>query len=242
MRIGLRNTLLVLVCGCSTFTADAARGTSLYSFQRLAQSQVTLNHPPTVTLEPASDIYAGRRLRLLTACLQDTVKLRSKASDPDDNRLTYAWASTGGRITGEGTQATLNTDGLPPGAYTVTVEVSDGGGCVGFDWLIVQLLVCTDRDCFICFSSNLAVNQSVATVKAGRMVDFSTPGTVGGRGNYGRLTYKWTASTGAIKSNGAKLQLDTSGLTSGQMVEVRVTVISEFCHCSAAGSARVQIE
>ncbi len=188
---------------------------------------------------------APRHLQPLYACVQDAIELRAKAFDPDGDRLTYAWATTGGRLTPAGAQATLNTDGLAPGAYTVTVEVDDGGGCVGFDWLVIQVVYCPDfNGCLVCFNANLAINQSATTIKAGGMVDFSTPGIVGGRSRetYGRLTCKWTASAGAVKSDGVRMILDTSGLTPGLMVEVRVTVISEYCNCSAAGAARLRLE
>jgi hypothetical protein len=54
------------------------------------------------------------------------VKLAAYATDSEGRRLTYRWESTGGRVVGNGSKATLFTDGLKPGKYTVKAEVSDG--------------------------------------------------------------------------------------------------------------------
>ena len=39
--------------------------------------------------------------------------------------LTYSWASTGGKITGKDNTATIDTNGVAGGSYTVTARVTD---------------------------------------------------------------------------------------------------------------------
>ena len=39
--------------------------------------------------------------------------------------LTYTWASTGGKVTGKDTTATIDTNGVAGGSYTVTARVTD---------------------------------------------------------------------------------------------------------------------
>ena len=75
------------------------------------------NQPPTVSLtSERSEILPG-----------ESVKLHATASDPEGDQLTYAWSTTAGRVTGSGTEATLDfTGATPPDTATVTVRVSDG--------------------------------------------------------------------------------------------------------------------
>ena len=57
-----------------------------------------------------------------------SIELRAKASDPDGDKLTYSWSSTGGAVSGSGETATFNATGVRAGSYTVTVTVDDGRG------------------------------------------------------------------------------------------------------------------
>ena len=56
-----------------------------------------------------------------------TVSLSATATDPDNDTLLYTWSTTGGRVTGDGPNATLDSTGVAPGTYTVTVEVDEIG-------------------------------------------------------------------------------------------------------------------
>ncbi|HZT60079.1 MAG TPA: PKD domain-containing protein, partial [Pyrinomonadaceae bacterium] len=107
------------------------------------------NRPPTVSLTAASTTVT-----LPASCpapqLPDpnctagaaTVAMSAQASDPDGDTLLYTWSTTGGRVTGDGPNATLDLAGVTPGTYTVTVEVDDGCGCVAFDSKTVTVTSC----------------------------------------------------------------------------------------------------
>ena len=95
------------------------------------------NSPPTVTLSASSS-----RVVLAAECAGNeqpdpdcaptsapTVQLLAAATDPDGDTLLYTYTTTGGRITGDGPNATLDLTGVAPGTYTVTVEVDDGCRC-----------------------------------------------------------------------------------------------------------------
>jgi len=211
--------------------------------QNRDRKQVLLNHPPAVTLQggTVTGLPDAKRPSPITACVDDKVTLLASASDVDGDLLTYSWTSTDGQITVSGPQASLDTKGLAPGRYTVTVEVDDGFGCVAFDSVVVQVLICPDQRCFLCFGPTLTVIPSATKVKAGETIEFSTPGVVGGK-DYGKVAYTWKASAGETTSDGAKLRLDTTGIAIGTTIEVWVTATSEFCLCSALGSARVKVE
>ena len=74
------------------------------------------NQSPTVTCaSDRSEILPG-----------ESVKIQATASDPEGDRLTYAWSTTAGRVTGDGSSAMFAFAGTTPSTATVTVRVSDG--------------------------------------------------------------------------------------------------------------------
>jgi len=80
---------------------------------------VVVNRPPTVSLDADKT----------NAISCDTVRFRANASDPDGDTLTYAWATSAGKTTGEGANVTLDPGCLPAGTdVKVTVTVNDGHG------------------------------------------------------------------------------------------------------------------
>lgn len=85
-------------------------------------AQFTINEPPknpptiSCTAEPTT-VRAG-----------DAVNITSTATNPDNRPLTYTYQASAGRITGNGTTATLDTAGAPAGPITVNCTVSDDRG------------------------------------------------------------------------------------------------------------------
>jgi len=76
------------------------------------------NRPPTVSLSSDRDsVLVGER-----------VHFTATGSDPDGDPLTYTWSTNGGMLSGAGTTDDLDTTGVTPGTYTVTVRVEDGRG------------------------------------------------------------------------------------------------------------------
>jgi outer membrane protein OmpA-like peptidoglycan-associated protein len=73
------------------------------------------NEPPVVNCAVAK----------ATILQADTTIIRANASDPDGDKLTYSWSSSGGKISGTGDTATFDATGIAPGKYTVTVTVRD---------------------------------------------------------------------------------------------------------------------
>ena len=100
-----------------TAKVDDGRGGS-------ASSSVTVrvepkpNHPPTITCTAdRSSVFAGEKVHITT-----------NASDPDGDPLTYTWRANAGQIVDNGAAVDLDTSGLAPGNYSVTVRVEDGRG------------------------------------------------------------------------------------------------------------------
>jgi outer membrane protein OmpA-like peptidoglycan-associated protein len=83
-----------------------------------AQVQQRPNRPPTVSLSgDRASVFAGER-----------VHYTATGSDPDGDPLSYTWRANGGNLSPANASADLDTTGMAPGNYTVTVRVEDGRG------------------------------------------------------------------------------------------------------------------
>lgn len=87
-------------------------------FHWLPQKPAPPNRPPTVTCSATpTNVRAGEEARLM-----------ANASDPDGDPLTYVWKADQGSLSQDNATASLDTTGLAPGSYNVSVHVSDGRG------------------------------------------------------------------------------------------------------------------
>jgi outer membrane protein OmpA-like peptidoglycan-associated protein len=125
--------------------------------------------------------------------------------------LNYAWSSTGGQITGKDNTASINTNGVAGGSYTVTAHISDPRMRKG-----------GEASCMASFTVKeppknppvVSCSADPSTVQAGASSTISctctspdnVPVTVGG----------WTASGGSVSSSGGNTAaLNTSGASAG---------------------------
>lgn len=93
---------------------------------------VAVNQPPVIaslTAEPQTVKKA------MTSAIQCT------ASDPDGDKLSYAWSASRGKISGKGSAATwVAPDAF--GTYTITVTVSDGRGGEATETIEIVVTCC----------------------------------------------------------------------------------------------------
>jgi len=205
------------------------------------------NQPPTVTLTAASSrvvlaAECGPNEQPDPACTptSSTVQLSAQATDPDGDTLLYTYSTTGGRVTGDGPNATLDLTGVAPGTYTVTVEVDDGCGCVAFTSTTVTVERCN------CIPVVADIPCPTVTVSCPSDVQPNQPITftanISGGPTDVTPTYNWTVSAGTISSGQgtSTITVDTAGL-GGQSVTATVDVGGFDRSCTTSASCTTQV-
>lgn len=199
------------------------------------------NQPPTVTLSASSS-----RVVLPATCSEGqqpnpnctptatTVQLSSTATDPDGDTLLYTYSTTGGRVTGDGPNATLDLTGVAPGTYTVTVEVDDGCGCIAFTSTTVEVTAC---DCVVVTPPVVCPTITVScpdTVQPNQPITFTA--NVSGGDTSVTPTYNWTVSAGTITSGQgtSSITVDSTGATGTVTATVEVGGYDRTCSASSS--------
>jgi outer membrane protein OmpA-like peptidoglycan-associated protein len=154
---------------------------------------------------------------------------------PPKHTVTYAWKSTGGKVTGNEAGASVDTAGLAPGNYTVTATATDSKPR-------------KDQGPLTC-SSTFTVNEppkhpptascsaNPTTVRAG---DPSTITVTAGNPDSRTLTYDYTTTGGRVSGSGTTATLDTAGANAGP-ITVTATV-SDDRGLTANCNATVNVE
>jgi hypothetical protein len=154
--------------------------------------------------------------------------------NPKDN-VVYSWSGTG--VTGNGATATVATDSLAPGSYSVTGTVKEGKkGKEGLKpWETAQ-----------CSASFTVKEFEPPTISCSANPDTIKPGetstiTCQGVSPQNRpLTYSYSVSAGSITGNGTTAEYSSAGAPTGA-VAVTGTVNDDKGH-SATGNTTVTIE
>lgn len=148
--------------------------------------------------------------------------------------LTYDWKTTGGKVTGKDTAATIDTTGLAPGTYTVTGTATDPKAKKN-----------NVASCSSTFTINeppkhppvLSCSASPATVRSG---DAATVTAQGSSPDNRPLTYTWTATGGRVTGTGTTVTLDTAGAPAGPITVNGV--VTDDRGLSANCTATVSVE
>lgn len=142
-----------------------------------------------------------------TAYPGDPILLTAAAEGLSPKRsTTYTWKSTGGTVTPSGVTASVATQGLAPGTYNVTGQISQGpkprqnASCTS-----AFIIHPYDPPTLSCSVNPSSVDSGgVAKITATGMSPQNRP-----------LTYSYTASSGQLDGSGASVNLATAGVPPG---------------------------
>lgn len=177
----------------------------------------------------------GKRPRAGGTCDDNrTISVATRASDPENDVLTYNYTVSGGRIVGQGANVQWDMSGVTPGTYTITTGVNDGCGVCGKT--DTQTITVKECDCEeICSCPTLSVDGPSGLTAPGQSMTFTA--SVSG----GDVTYNWSVSSGTISSGQgtSSITVDTTGLAPGTNVTATVDLVgvAPGCGCTTSASA-----
>lgn len=144
--------------------------------------------------------------------------------------VVYNWSGTG--VTGNGTTATVATDTMNPGSYTVNAEVKEGKK--GKEGLKPgQLAQCSASFTIKDFEPpTVSCSADPSVIKPG---DSSTITCTGLSPQHRPLTYSYSATAGAISGNGATAVFSSAGAPTGK-VGITCNVLDDKTHSASANT------
>jgi len=150
--------------------------------------------------------------------------------------LNYAWSSTGGRITGRDNTASVDTNGLAGGSYTVTAHISDPtmrkGGEASCSASFTVREPPKNPPALSCSANPTTVQTGASsTISCTCTSPENVPVTVG----------DWTASGGGISGSGNTAMLSTTGASAGP-ITVSATCTDSRGLKSPPASTQVMVE
>jgi len=98
-------------------------------------------HQPVIVKTNMTDAEKAK-LPDLVIRKYETADISCMASDPDNDKLTYIWQATGGKLIGNGANMQWIAAG-EPGIYTISVEVSDDKGAEATFQITVNVHCCS---------------------------------------------------------------------------------------------------
>jgi hypothetical protein len=161
-------------------------------------------------------------------------QLQCTAQDPDGDKLSYTWSADDGYIGGEGSSV-IWTAPDAPGAYIITVEVTDGKGGIATDQITINVVV----------PNHPPVIESL-TAEWHRLKKASnTPITCVATDPDGdELTYTWSAEAGNFSGEGDTVTwvapnnygsyIITVTVSDGRGGEASDSINITVCSCSSA--------
>jgi hypothetical protein len=190
----------------------------------LSDTVVTLPCPP------------GFRSRSGACADNHTISVATRASDPENDVLTYNYTVSGGRIVGQGANVSWDLSGAQTGTYTITTGVNDGCGVCGkTDTQTITVRDCPDCEAIVnCSCPTLSVSGPSGVVTPGQPMTFTASSS-------GDVTYNWTVSAGTISSGQgtSSITVDTTGLAGQNVtatVEINGSAIVPSCGCTTTAS------
>lgn len=202
------------------------------------------NKKPTInSLELSEKVITkpcapGERPKEGVTCSDDqTINVRTNATDPENDVLTYNYTVSGGRITGQGANVTWDLSGVDEGTYTITSTIDDGCGvCADPKTETVRVEKC-DCEKPPCECGSLSVTGPAAAVRPGETMTFTA--SIAG-GDQQNVTYNWSVDNGTIVSGQGTSTITVGGTENlgGSTVVARVNTTGDgqCTTCTLTGS------
>jgi hypothetical protein len=163
--------------------------------------------PPSASCSASpTEVWAGEPV---------TATMNTQNFNPK-HTITYAWTSSGAKVSGTTTTGNVDTAGLAPGSYTVTGTATDAKE--------KKNNVASCNTSFIVKTPHpptASCSANPDTVKAG---DASTVSVSASSPDNFPLTYAWSSTAGHISGTGASATLDTTGAAQGSTITTTATV------------------
>ncbi len=126
--------------------------------------------------------------------------------------LTYTWSGNGGKLTGKDTTASIDTNGVAGGSYTVSAQVTDA-----------KMKKSVGATCTASFTvkeppknpPTVSLSADPSTVEVGGKSSISA--TCTSPDNVSVSTASWSASGGSVSGSGSTATLDTTGASPGSI-------------------------
>ncbi len=146
--------------------------------------------------------------------------------------LTYNWSSTGGKIEGKDTGASIDTTGAAPGNYTVTAKVADPKKTKG-----------GEASCTSNFTVKPLNPPQISCSASPATVEIGTPSTITctctSPDNVPVAVGSWTSTAGAVSGSGNSATLSTAGASAGTASVSATCTDSRGLATSAASSVAI---
>jgi len=150
--------------------------------------------------------------------------------------LTYNWSSTGGKVSGKDATASIDTNGVAGGSYTVTARVSDPKMKKG-----------GEASCTANFTvkeppknpPTMSCTASPTSVQAGTSSTITC--TCTSPDNVAVNVSGWTASGGSISGSGNSATLNTTGASPGSITVTATCSDSRGLNSTASAAVNVEV-
>ncbi len=173
-----------------------------------------------------------------------TISVAAKATDPENDVLTYNYTVSGGRIVGTGANVQWDLSTATAGTYTITTGVDDGCGfCGRTDTKTITIVACPDCEApaIPCTCPTLTVSGPSGITRPGDSMTF-TANVSGGE----NITYNWTVTAGTIESGQGtpSITVRTSPDMAGTNVTATVNIggTDPACRCDTDASETAGID
>jgi len=180
--------------------------------------------PPTATCSVApTEIWSGDPVSATIATQNFNPK----------HTITYNWSSTGARISGTGTAATVDSTGLSPGSYTVTGTATDAKEKKN------NVATCSAR-----FTVKQPQAPQVSCSASPTTIAIGEPSTITMTATDPQgwpMTYSWTNSGGQMSGSGTSVTVTAGKADAGNTITVTGTATDARANLSSNCTASVNV-